>query len=428
MRKFVLALAILIPLACLSAVIGYNLPPIHDRLAWRVDAWQSRLKYAIDPPEKAVFVPRDQKSTDIPALGEPTASPTIVSTATPTLPGPTPTPLPSATPTETPAPLPDKARLTGIVHEYQLWNNCGPANLAMDLSYWGWQGDQKDTAAFLKPNERDKNVMPYEMQAFVEQDTGLKAQVRMGGDDQMLKRFVVAGFPVIVEKGFEGVSFDGWMGHYEVVNGYDDGKKVYIVQDSYNGPNLPVGYDKMESSWRAFNFLYIIVYPPEREAEVMKILGPQADLTANYQYAAQKASDEISKLSGRDLYFAWYNRGTSLMYLQDYTGAAQAYDQAFAVYPSIPEKQRPWRMLWYQTGPYFAYFFVQRYNDVIDLATTTLDKMSEPILEESFYWRGRAKAALGDTPGAIKDYRASLNVHPGFGPSLEQLQTMGVQP
>jgi len=54
--------------------------------------------------------------------------------------------------------------------------------------------------------------------------------------------------------------------------------------------------------------------------------------------------------------------------------------------------------------------------------------MSEPILEESFYWRGRAKAALGDTPGAIKDYRASLNVHPGFGPSLEQLQTMGVQP
>jgi tetratricopeptide (TPR) repeat protein len=428
MRKIVLALAILIPLACLGAVIGYNLPPIHDRLAWRVDEWQSRLKYAIDPPEKAVFVPKDQKSTEIPAPGEPTASPTIVSTATPTLPGFTPTPLPSATPTETPAPLPDKARLTGIVHEYQLWNNCGPANLAMDLSYWGWQGDQKDTAAFLKPNERDKNVMPYEMQAFVQQDTGLKALVRMGGDDQILKRFIAEGFPVIVEKGFEGVSFDGWMGHYEVVNGYDDAKNVYIVQDSYNGPNLPVGYDKMESAWRAFNFLYIIVYPPEREAEVMKILGPQADSTANYQYAAQKASDETSSLKGRDLYFAWYNRGTSLMYLQDYAGAAQAYDQAFAVYPSIAEKQRPWRMLWYQTGPYFAYFYAQRYNDVIDLATTTLDKMSEPILEESFYWRGRAEAALGDTSEAIQDYQASLKVHPGFGPSLEQLQTMGVQP
>ena len=104
MRKFVLALAILIPLACLIAVIGYNLPPIHERLAWRVDEWQSRLKYAIDPPEKAVFIPKDQKSTNIPALSEPTASPTIRSTATPTVPGPTPTPLPSATPTETPAP------------------------------------------------------------------------------------------------------------------------------------------------------------------------------------------------------------------------------------------------------------------------------------------------------------------------------------
>jgi hypothetical protein len=427
MRKLVLALAILIPLACLFAVIGYNLPPIHDRLAWRVDEWQSRIKYAIDPPEKAVFVPKDQVSTDVALVHEPTASPSVAPTSTPTMPGPTSTPLPSATPTETPAPLPDKAMLTGIVHEYQLWNNCGPANLAMDLSYWGWPGDQKDTAAFLKPNPRDKNVMPYEMQAFVEQDTGLKALVRMGGDGEVLKRFIAAGFPVIVEKGFEGVSFDGWMGHYEVVNGYDDAKNVYIVQDSYNGPNLPVAYDKMDSQWRAFNFLYILVYPPEREAEVMKILGPQADETANYQYAAQKASDEISQLSERDLYFAWYNRGTSLMYLQDYTGASQAYDQAFAIYPSIPEKQRPWRMLWYQTGPYFAYFYTQRYNDVIDLATTTLDKMSEPILEESFYWRGRAKAALGDTAGAIEDYQASLKVHPGFGPSLLELQNLGAQ-
>ena len=117
--------------------------------------------------------------------------------------------------------------LTGILHQYQMWNNCGPANLAMALSFWGWKGDQRDTAAFLKPNQRDKNVMPYEMEAYVEQETDLEAVVRVGGDLQTLKALIAAGLPVIVEKGFEGVGFDGWMGHYQVVSGYDDAKGVF---------------------------------------------------------------------------------------------------------------------------------------------------------------------------------------------------------
>jgi tetratricopeptide (TPR) repeat protein len=148
----------------------------------------------------------------------------------------------------------------------------------------------------------------------------------------------------------------------------------------------------------------------------------------NYHYAAQKASDDIATLTGRDLYFAWYNRGTNLVKLQDYVGAAEAYDQAFTLYPTIPENMRPWRMLWYQTGPYFAYFFTGRYQDVINLATETIIHSSEPAIEESFYWRARAKAALGDTAGAVDDLRESLKWHPDFAPSLEQLQLMGVEP
>ena len=80
---------------------------------------------------------------------------------------------------------------------------------------------------------------------------------------------------------------------------------------------------------------------------------------------------------------------------KDYTRAAAAYDAAFANYAQIPEKTRPWRMMWYQTGPYFAYYYTGRYQDVINLATQTLDAMSEPILEESFYWRARASFSSG---------------------------------
>jgi len=428
MRKPILALVVAIPLLCLLMAFAYNLPFVHDHLAWRVDNLKAQVQYALNPPEQVVFVPQPQVTTIVRITQAPAPTSTPDPTPTPTLVGPTETPSPSPAPSPSPTPLPDKISLSGIVHEYQKWNNCGPANLAMDLSFWKWEGDQSDTAAVLKPNPRDKNVMPYEMADYVQNNTDLKALVRVGGDLQTLKDFLAAGFPVIVEKGFEGPNFDGWMGHYEVVNGYNDAKSSFVVQDSYIGPNLSIPYDQMESNWRAFNYTYIIVYPPERESEVMGILGPQADETANYQYAAQKASDEIYATTGRDQFFAWYNRGSNLVSLQDYGGAAQAYDQAFALYPSIPEKSRPWRMLWYQTGPYFAYFYVGRYYDVLNLADTTIKTANEPAIEESFYWRAMAKAALGDTDGAVADYRTSLEWHPGFGPSLYQLNLLGITP
>ena len=361
MRRLILSLTVAALLLCLAAVLAYNLPPLHDRLAWRVDALLARVKYALNPPEQVVFVPQQQAD---PAAVEqivqatldairpstmPSPTTQVVPTLAPTLPGSTPlpsaTPLPVLVPTATPEPLPGKTLLTGIVHEYQLWNNCGPANLAMDLSFWGWPGDQKQTAAFLKPNQRDKNVMPDEMAAFVTGETDYKVMLRVGGDLPLLKTFVAAGFPVIVEKGFEGVSFDGWMGHYEVVNGDDDSLQHFTVQDSYNGPNEPVAYDEMESQWRAFNHTYLVTYPPEREAEVLAILGPQADESENFQYAARQATAETQSLTRRDQYFAWYNLGTNLVSLKDYANAAAAYDTAFSLYPSIPKKQRPWRML-----------------------------------------------------------------------------------
>jgi tetratricopeptide (TPR) repeat protein len=160
----------------------------------------------------------------------------------------------------------------------------------------------------------------------------------------------------------------------------------------------------------------------------MAVLGPHADEAFNTQAAADRASDEIFTTSGRDQFFAWFNRGTNLVRLQDYAGAAQAYDEAFALDSQLavsdPER-RPWRMLWYQTGPYFAYFFSGRYGDVINLATQTLVNASEPTLEESWHWRARARAATGDTGGALDDLRTSLQYHEGFAPSLELLEALG---
>lgn len=408
----------------------YQLPPVQERLEWRVAALRARIYYAISPPEDVIFVPGESDGL----LPPPAVTVIILPTGTPPVPSPvvvdeppeiTPTPTPTQEPTVTPTPIPETVQLSGVHHQYQSWNNCGPATLSMALSYWGWGGDQRQVAARIRPNPRDKNVMPYEMVDFVQGETDYRALTRVGGEINMVKEFIAAGFPVMVEKGIDGQ--DGWLGHYVVISGFDDNRQVFTLQDSLRGPNLPVSYDLFESQWRSFNYTFLVIYSVNRESEVLELLGIHADETANYQYAAQKASDEIYTLTGRDQYFAWFNRGTNLMRLQDFTGAAAAYDQAFGLYPSLSANERPWRMLWYQTGPYFAYFYSGRYYDVINLATTTLDAMSEPVLEESYYWRALAREALGDLDGAIKDFRLSLEHHPGFGPSLEQLRRLGVE-
>ncbi len=425
MRKTVPVLTVVILVLCLLGVVIYNLPPVYDRLAWRIEALQARIHYSLNPPGQVVFVPgQTPLPTITPTLFQPSATPTIILATD----QPTSTFTPVPTETLTPTPLPAQARLTGIRHEYQTWNNCGPANLAMALSFWGWRGAQKDTAPFLKPNQRDKNVMPYEMEAFVDSQTDLEAVVRVGGEIPLLKAFIASGIPVLVEKGFEGVGFDGWMGHYQVVSGFDDARGIFIVQDSYKGPNLEINYQDFEDQWRAFNYTYLVIYPPDHREMVLQILGLQAYDNFNNRYAEQKARTETTTLTGRAQYFAWYNLGTNLVALHDYLGAATAYDAAFAHYQNLPEAERPWRMLWYQTGPYFAYYYTARYQDLIDLATTTLDVTKEPVLEESYYWRARASLALDDRQGAIEDLRKCLEAHPDFSPAVEQLTLLGEQP
>ncbi len=433
MRKYFRYVWIL-PLLLILAVGVYFIPPVHDRLAWRVDNLRAQIVYFFHPPDQAVFQPTQQAAINAivsatlkahAATQTPSATPIFI----PMTVGPTTTPTIIPTPTLTPTPIPSKVTLKGVRHEYEKWNNCGPTTLAMNLSFWGWKGDQTIIAPYVKPNPRDKNVMPYELADYINTQSDFKAIVRVGGDLDTLKNFLAAGIPVIVEKGFEPDSKLGWMGHYEVITGYDDAKQQFIAQDSYIMPDLPVPYDEMTRNWRAFNFLYIVVYPQTQQPDVMKLLGSQADETANSQYAAQKASNEVYQLTdSRDKFFAWYNRGYSLVNLKDYTGAAAAYDQAYPLYPSIPEKKRPWRMLWYQTGPYFAYYYTNRYYDVINFSTTTIEFANEPAIEESYYWRGLAKLALGDRDGAVADFRESLKWHPGFAPTLAQLQRLGILP
>ena len=439
-------LLVLIPAACLLMVLfaaaAYNLPPIHDRLAWRIDNWRAQIKYALNPPENVVFVPKDPVATIVEATMQAIDQPTPTVTVTPTPVGPTFTPLPSLTPTLTPTPMPLIVQLSGVKYEDQhnRWNYCGPANLSMALTFWGWDGNRDVVGKVIKPSDKDKNVMPYEMVDFVHEDVpGIGAVLRSGGDINLVKHMIASGFPVLAEKGYYEYDYNGklgWMGHYQYVTGYDDTQGTLIVQDTYNdGPNHPVPYLDFMKGWRDFNYVFIVTYPLDRENEVLGLLGPWADANWAYRHALETAQTETQRLTGIDEFFAWFNVGTSDVNLSDYAGAASSYDTAFNLYAALPDSSdnsatgRPFRMMWYQTGPYFAYYYTGRYQDVVSLADTTLNKtISEPVLEESLYWRALAKIALGDTEGAIQDLRDSLKWHPGFTPSVNKLQELGVTP
>jgi tetratricopeptide (TPR) repeat protein len=408
--------------SCLLIFLVYNLPPVHDRLAWRVDNLIVQIRRTINPPEEVVFVPQEQVDAIVNATMTalaPTAS------ATPAL---TETPLPTFTPTLVPTPIPASASLSGIRHEYQQFNNCAPASLSMVLSYWGWTGDQFATRLYLRPNfaEDDKNVNPFELVTFVENSTELEALWRVGGDLTLLKRLLAGGFPVLIEKGLDPHD-DAWLGHYQIISGYDDTNNRFLVYDSYEGPAQAwtVPYDVIAQFWRHFNFAYVVVFPPERAAEVHAILGSNSNPQENFRYAADLALAEANSLTGREQFFAWFNRGSSLVYLQDYAGAAQAYDTAFSLYAAMPLEERPWRLLWYQDGPYAAYYQTGRYQDVINLAHSTLVNVDKPVLEETYYWRGMAKAAMGDQAGAIEDLQRAASLNPNSTPAAQELQRIG---
>jgi tetratricopeptide (TPR) repeat protein len=130
----------------------------------------------------------------------------------------------------------------------------------------------------------------------------------------------------------------------------------------------------------------------------------------------------------RDEYFAWFNAGTSQVCLEEYDTAATAFDTAFGIYPNIEANSRPYRILWYEDGPYSAYYYAGRYQDVINLADQTLGYMAEPVLEESYYWRALSYYALGNTTRAVADLRASLEYHPGYAPSVAMLEQITSTP
>lgn len=309
---------------------------------------------------------------------------------------------------------PASIRLEGARHEYQRFNNCGPATVGMAMSFWGSRLTQYQIAPVLKPNKADKNVSPEELAAYA-RSKGYRVHQGVAGELSLLKQLLAAGFPVIVESGFV-VPEHGWMGHYRLLLGYDDPSERFFAFDSYYGPEVTLQYRDFNEVWGHFNRTYLVIYPPKRAAEVEPILGPRNDPNWIWKHALEVAQSE-TKATPTNVY-AWFNLGTALLEQGDPAGAVQAYDKARSL-------GWPGRMLWYQFGPFEAYYQAGRYTDVVRLANANLAKTDD--LEESLYWRSRAQAALGNLRLAKIDLHAALKFRPSYSEAAQALKNLDAQ-
>ncbi len=380
------------------------------------------------PPTATASPTRTHTPTDTQNAAR-TASPTRTHTpaptdthhaprTTPTSPTYTHTPIPTHPPTPTPA---ASLRLSGLTHAWQTWNNCGPATLAMHLSYFGLRVDQGVIGAALRPFRDDKNVNPEELAAYARAQ-GLAATARVNGDVERLRQLLGAGVPVLIETWYEPKPNDG-MGHYRLLVGYDDAAGDWIAYDSYDSRGVVKGqpyegirlpYAEVEALWAVFNRASVVIYDGGRTAAVEAILGPDLDDALMWARSLERAQAAVAANDADP--FAWFNLGSSLAALGDYGPAADAFDRARRI-------GLPWRMLWYQFAPFRAYFETGRYQEVIALADATL-RSAKDTIEEVYFWKGMAQRAAGDPTSARASWQRALELNPNYGEARVALEGM----
>jgi tetratricopeptide (TPR) repeat protein len=398
-------------------VLIFQVPAVNSRLVWRLDIAATYIRNVINPVgQMPTPLPQPVAAVTSFPTQSPTEKPTSAPIATST-PGSTPTPV--ATPTA----LPQSINLGAPSWEYQTPNNCGPATLSMYLRSHNWEGNQENISDLLKPITADRNVNVEELVHYVRTRAGwLNAEYRVGGNIELMKRFLAAGLPVMIEEGelLDGQYWpddDQWAGHYLLLTGYDESTQTFIAQDSFRAPDRNVPYQSVEENWQAFNYVYLLVFRSEQTELVKSILGEDWDPDINRQKALTLA--ESQTIQDPNNAFTWFNLGSNQVYFENYSEAGQAYDTARQI--GLPQ-----RMMRYQFGPYFAYFFSGRNDDLLALTDYALQRT--PNSEESLLWRGWGKYRAGQTSGAIEDFQAALEKNPFYQDAQYALEFVNSNP
>jgi tetratricopeptide (TPR) repeat protein len=307
------------------------------------------------------------------------------------------------------------ALLPGTKVSYQTFNNCGPANMAMILSYYGIEKTQKEMGELMRPYQHpkgdndDKTVTPEEFVYWAQQN-GLEALTRPTGSIELLKMFLANEVPVVVKTLLKPTEDSA---HFRVVRGFDEEKQVIIVDDSYFGPNTKVGYFDFLQMWQPFNYGYILVYRADKSEIVKVILGDEIDEQVAYWRAINRAQKEIEK----DPENVWpaFNKVNSLYHVGEYQKCVTEFEQI--------ESRLSKRALWYQIEPILAYQKLGNYDRVFEIINRVLTN-DNLAFSELYQIRGEIYLDQGNVEAARQEFEQALKYNYNFLPAKEALSRL----
>jgi tetratricopeptide (TPR) repeat protein len=315
--------------------------------------------------------------------------------------------------------LPIKVLLNDNYYIGQSFNNCGPAALSMDLSFYGVDVSQEALADILRPDHNEtgtndeKSTPPEDLAAQAEQYDGLIAYYRPAGNIDLLKKLVAAGFPVMVRTLYKPTDM---VAHYRVIKGYDDTTGDIIDEDGFQGPNVHYTYNDFLSLWKYYNYEYIVLTPPSKQAQLEAILGSEVSSQSSWQLAAQNAEADIAYDSSDVL--ATFNLSVADYYLGDYADSVKEFEAAQAT------GQLPPDMLWYQIEPIESYYELGQYDKVFSLSQGVFDQ-GDIAVPELYVLRGQSYEKQGNTTAAKAQFELALQYNKNLQSAKDALAALG---
>lgn len=132
---------------------------------------------------------------------------------------------------------------------------CGPAAMASVLSFWGAKTAFEDASRAVY-QEKLKGSLPIDLFLYAK-EAGFEADYYKGSMAD-LKRNIDAGVPLIL---FLNLGFKIYpVGHYVVVTGYDDARRV-VTAHSDMTMNARFGYDALRGAWEKNDFATLRIRP-----------------------------------------------------------------------------------------------------------------------------------------------------------------------
>lgn len=278
---------------------------------------------------------------------------------------------------------PPRVTLSGVGHEGQALNNCGPVTAKIILGYYGTRVTQAQAAQALKDDSRDVEVSTQELAAYLERQ-GLNTVIRYAGTPAQVRALVAAKLPVIVQ---QRLKVGDNTSHFRTVYAYTP--ETFTASDSLLGARLTLSESRFQELWNYYNGEYLLAYPPAREAEVRAILGRDWDERANWTRLRDEMTARTQKAGASA--FDWWGLGQARLALGQSAEAAQAFDRAVEI--GVPLQYH-----WYRQGALLAWNRTGQAAKTREIATRILKQ--QPGIKEvqaALDGAGAEKAVVPET-------------------------------